>query len=421
MRFRTLGVIALTTSFVLACNGPTAPPPRAPRTPTQVSADAAAVTALQTSRFADANRLATEALAHDPRSSRAAAVRAIATYQATGNRLVTELTGVLEASGPLQLLDHETGRAAWQRFADALVIVDRDLAIAATDPDFTLELCLACWEHDWNRNGRIDERDRKMFELEYDDRGDDHLLPEGDPRRRPTFKFDVGDVEWARAMISFQRAAVELVLAYRWNELDKLFTEGEALKTAKVVLHLADPARVRHARELIVAGLAAAARCRTAYLAETDDDREWVPNPAQRSHPIPLDADAALFETWAQVVGDLGDLLTSKTALSIRQLAALGDDDFPDLVPDAFIDLGAMLREPQDLVLDVGLVLRLRTDDKAVLRRTAEQLIKDLIGKGYVPKATRSPIVDRLERMKHDLDTGHDTFERKLRYLLWLN
>ena len=40
----------------------------------------------------------------------------------------------------------------------------------------------------------------------------------------------------------------------------------------------------------------------TAYLAETDDDREWVPNPKQQSHPMPLPVDAArigaLERTW---------------------------------------------------------------------------------------------------------------------------
>jgi hypothetical protein len=33
----------------------------------------------------------------------------------------------------------------------------------------------------------------------------------------------------------------------------------------------------------------------------------------------------------------------------------------------------------------------------------------------------RSPLVFRLERMKRELSMGNDTFERKLRYLLWLN
>src|SRR3954471_4194866 len=43
------------------------------------------------------------------------------------------------------------------------------------------------------------------------------------------------------------------------------------------------------------------------------------------------------------------------------------------------------------------------------------------LGKGYAPAQKRSPLVGRLERMKRELSMGSDTFERKLRYLLWLD
>src|SRR5262245_34992800 len=203
-----------------ACGHPTARDPQA-----RARDSAAAVVALQGSRFEDADREATAALQRDAHNSQAAAVRAITVYQAAGHKLVTGLTQVIEAGDYKKLLDHEQGRAVWREFATALEAVDRDLAIVAEDPKFSLELCLACWEHDWNRNGRIDDRDRKLFEVEYDGKGG--RLADDDPRRRPTYRFDVGDADWARAMVSFQRAFVEIVLAYRWNELDKLFGSGD--------------------------------------------------------------------------------------------------------------------------------------------------------------------------------------------------
>ena len=49
----------------------------------------------------------------------------------------------------------------------------------------SLDLCLACWQVDWNRNGDIDERDLRMLQVEYDAHGEQ--IPEGDPRRTPTF------------------------------------------------------------------------------------------------------------------------------------------------------------------------------------------------------------------------------------------
>src|SRR5690349_1949827 len=52
---------------------------------------AAAVASLQAAKFDEAATLAAQVLAHDPDNSRAAAVRALATYQAAGSRLRDDL------------------------------------------------------------------------------------------------------------------------------------------------------------------------------------------------------------------------------------------------------------------------------------------------------------------------------------------
>jgi hypothetical protein len=382
------------------------------RTPEQRGEDsAAAVTALQRSRFADAERDATAALARDPQNSRAAAVRAIARYHGAGNALITEIGSIIEQASKLEFFDHAGGRAAWQHFLEKLEAIDRDLAVVAADPGFSLELCIACWEHDFNHNGRIDDGDRKLFELEFDGRGG--TIPEGDPRRRPTFRFDTGDADWARAMIAFQRAAGELVLAYKWSDLDKLIhADGPPFLTIK----LTDKARVTRARELVISGLGFADKCRDAYLAETDDDREWVPNPRQRSHPIPLEVDAELYQTWAAVTGDVRRMLKSEEGLSMREMAGVVADDLKTRAPDAYIDLGKMLAEPKDIVIDLRTIL-LRMPDAPVV----EQVLRGLLGNGYQTKMRASPLVGRLRHMKEQLDRSEDTLDRKLRYLLWLN
>lgn len=376
---------------------------------------AAAVAALRSSKFDAATTEATAALAKDARSGNAAAVRAIATYQLAAHELVTELGKVLEQGWSLKALDHAGGRAAWQKFLDKLGEVDRDLAIVAADPSFALELCIACWEKDYNHSGEVDDRDRKFLELELDDKGE--RMAEQDPRRRPTFRFDVGDAEWARAMVSFQRAAVELVLAYQWSDLDKLLFGGrdEDSRSPVLTIKLADTSRVTRARDLILNGLAAAERCRALYLAETDDDREWVPNPKQHSHPIPLAMDDSIYATWAGVLGDVRRMLESKEGISLREVARLGDRNSEMKVPDSYLDLGAMLSSPKDIVIDVNLLKGDDTPDKIA------QLLRGLIGNGYKPAMKASPLVGRLNAMKQQLDRGEDTFERKLRYLLWLN
>ena len=384
---------------------------------------AVAVSSLQAARFAEAASQASLVLVRDPGNSRAAAVHAIATYQAAGSRLRDDLF----AAG-MSLLDHATARDVGDRFLDQLAVVDRDLAVVAADPAFSLDLCLACWEHDWNHNGEIDDRDRALFEIEFDGRvtpgGDDEggELPKGDPRRRPTFRFDTGDADWARAMISFQRAALEILLAYRWSEVGKLFARGMDHAPA-LVLHLEDAPRVQRARTWILDGLRYADRCRAEYLAETDDTREWVPSPRQHDHPVPLEVDAALYQTWADVTGDIRRLLEGEDGISFRELAALGKRDSAAYFPDAYLDLGAMLRQPADITLDLALIEaadEVRSNTVAVVP-LIEKFLRGALGKGYAAAKQRSPLVGRLERMKRELSMGNDTFERKLRYLLWLN
>jgi hypothetical protein len=390
-----------------ACGGPAVPA----RTPEQrLEASASAVAALQASKFEDAARQATAVLASDPGNARAAAVRAVATYQSGVHGLIEELRHIIEGADHLEFFDHERGRAAWQGFLDKLEAIDRDLAVVAADRAFSLELCLACWEGDWNHNGQIDDRDRKLFELEFDGKGGG--IPEGDPRRRPTFRFDVGDADWARATIAFQRAAGELVLAYKWSELDKLLS---AKGPPTLTIRLTDKARVTRARELILAGLGFADRCREAYLAETDDDREWVPNPRQRSHPMPLEVDDAVYRTWAGVTGDLRRMLGSEEGLSLRELARVADDAAATRVPDAYLDLGRMLAEPKDITIDLSHIIR--SQDLA----TVEQVLRGILQNGYQTAMRPSPLVGRLRQMKAELDRGEDSFERKLRYLFWLN
>jgi hypothetical protein len=397
------GMRATVAIIVLAACGADPMPMRSPQQ--RVEDSAPAIAALQASSFDQAGRAAQFALDRDPYNSRAAAVHAITTYRQAGHELFLEIEKLGSSAFRAKALDHESGRAMWKTFLARLDDVDRDLAIVAKDPDFSLELCLACWVHDWNRSGEIDDNDRKMFEIEFDGQGGE--LADGDPRRRPTYHFDIGDADWARAMIAFQRAAIEIVLAYKWSELDKLFGDEEH---EVITIRIDDKSRVRRAHRLILDGLDYAERCRTAYLAETDDDREWVPNPRQKSFAMPLPVDDALYETWLGVLGDVRRMLKSKEGISLREAqGVLGSDDTP--VPDIFIDLGAMLREPKDIVFDL----------KKIERSNIDGILKDVLGNGYRKKMTPSPIVARFRRMAQELSRGEDTFERKLRYLMWLN
>ncbi|HEY6038302.1 MAG TPA: hypothetical protein VIV58_28665, partial [Kofleriaceae bacterium] len=251
----------------------------------------------------------------------------------------------------------------------------------------------------------IDQRDEQLLQIERDASG--ALLPEQDPRRTPTFRFDHGDALWASAMVSFQRATLELVLAYRWSDA----TRGDSRKP--VVIHLASAERVRHARELVLAGLEASDASRRAYLAETDDDREWVPNPRQHSHPIPLEVDDRLYATWTGVVADVRDLLAGNRGLGLRELATLLSPELTELAPDAYVDVGRMFSEPTDITLAGDA----EGDDPASMTRW----LRGVLGHGYAEHMQASPLVHRLAGIRADLERGSDTLEHKLHYLLWIN
>ncbi len=404
--------IVLVVAVLAGCGGGAGKPTL--QSPKAIADAAPAIAALQASRFGDARQVAGEVLARDAHNSRAAAVRALATYQTAGDALVRGLGELLDKGEVMKMLDHEHGVTLWRDFLGALEAVDRDLTTAGADPQFSLELCLACWTYDWNRNGQIDDRDRRLFEIEYTATGEP--IDQADPGRRPTFRFDAGDIEWARAMISFQRAAVELILAYRWTELDGLFKFnifGNNQSMPPIVIHLADASRVKRVRELVLAGLDHADRSRAAYLAEADDDREWVPSPTQRNHPVPLPMDARMYATWQAVIGDVRRMLKSEEGISLRALATALEPGAALVMPDGYIDLGAMLREPKDIVIDLA--------SDAKTPQQIEKLLRGLFGNGYRAAMKVSPLIGRLARIKQELEAGSDTFGLKLRYLLWLN
>jgi len=403
---------ALTLSLVVALTSSCAGISAARRAELEAEAQPA-YAALQAASFEDAQRLADEVLTKSKDNPRAAAVSAIARYRKAGHDLVGDgltIAASVVASALTRgnvinqdFLDFALGRADKR-----LEEIDALLAIAEKDDGFSLDLCLACWEVDWNRSGEVDERDQRLFEVELDGNGEQ--LPPADPRRRPTFRFDVADVTWLRAMVSFQRAVLNLGLAYDPNVTWRSRTQ-EAM-----TLKLRDASKVLKSKELLLTGLAHAERCRTAVLAETDDVREWVPNPKQKDHALPLPVDDALFETWRGVLVDVRALINSEQGLDVQQLAQLGDHKWRQ-PPPGFLDLGAFFSQPRDFVLDERQMKGVRHDDPGAV----SEMLGKILGPSYKAHMTPSPLVDRLQRISKEIDRGEDSFERKLRYLLWLN
>ncbi len=375
-----------------------------------------AVEALQASRFDEAEKMAADLLAEDDRNAQAHLVAALTRYKRAMHQLTTDVVAIGAGAFVHGLNKQYLAFALTQADAE-LEVVARHLAAAARDPDVSMEQCLARWRVDWNRSGKVDQRDMILFQIELD--ADGNQIPEGDPRRTPTFRFDSGDVYWARAMVAFQRAVLNLVMAYEIPEPRAMIAANDADDPAgrTVTIRLKEKARVHRARDLILAGLAQADRCRREYLAETDDDREWLPNPRQKSHPLPLPVDEKLYATWEGVLTDLGRLIAGEEGLDVAEVAQLGDHQWAD-PPRGFIHVGRLLEEPRDIVLDFGNVERLDHDRS---RQNVEAVLADVFGDKYKPKMKPTLFLLRLSRMKGEIERGEESLERKLRYLLWLN
>jgi hypothetical protein len=372
------------------------------------------VSALQGGSFYEAEQLARDVLVKDPGNVQARLVRAIARYGNTMHNFVPDVLRLVEQWGRGRDRDRAQGtlhqKLAWMD--EQLARVEDDLAVAAAEPEVSLRLCLACWTRDWNHNGRIDDTDRLLFQIERDAEGRE--IPAGDPRRKPTFRFDRGDVTWARAFVAFQRALLNLVLAYELPSAKELARGFRGRAPFRV--RLLSRARVRRARALILTGLHHADRCRMEVLAEQDDEAEWVPNPRQKNHPLPLPVDQALYATWEGVVRDLRALVRGKEGLDIAELAQLGGHQWVD-PPRGFLHVGRLFSRPGDIVIDLrGL------EAKGLSKRDlVERILAKVLGDKYVRRMRPTPLVKRLKRMKGEVTRGKESLGRKLRYFIWLN
>lgn len=393
-------------TFFLGCGGPTLAQRQVESAP--------AIQSLQQGHFDEALERANSVLEKDSKTPEALVVRAIARYRATTNQLVlggrTVVMGGFVAGGINQRYLHATAKQAEADYA----AVDADLAEAQKSSNVALELCLACWKGvDWNGDGRVNHRDELLLQIEIDENSEP--LPEDDPRRTPTFRFDDGDIAWARAFIGFERALLDIILAYDFNGINEALRESDDAKR-RLVLKLVDKTRINAAKTRLLEAIEQSAACRKAYLAETDDDREWVPNPRQKSHPMPLPVDEALYETWDGVLGDLQKLVNGDEGLAVADIVTLLKDDLKVSGGRGFVNIGAMLDHPKDIVIH-------EEDIDALDRRNVNlgAALSSILGEYYVPSMKPSALPKRLARMKGEVDARHESIEHKLRYLFWLN
>ncbi len=377
----------------------------------RINAIKPAADALRAGKIADALTMSDKVVGQDGGNCYALMVRGIARYVSAIQKLSADAAHVSSGRSQRRGFDLAFLRTAVRRMVAEFALVDSDLEKASCCKDVFLDLAPAQWMFDWNGDGRIDNRDTTLLEIELDAEG--KPLPEEDRRRRPLYRYDDGDVHWARAFVNFQMAALNIALAYDWSIINTLMVEGFK-SLVEIRIKMLDKALITRARKEILTGLDCAEQARLSYLAETDDEREWIPNPRQKDHPMPLPVNEELYKTWEGVLGDVRKLVTGEEGLRLADVAELLKLRIEPM-PKGYLDFGRMFDHPRDIVINLN---ELATLEKS---RDLEGMLRSVFGEYYLYGKKPSLITSRLKRMKREIDVGFESFGRKLRYLIWLN
>ena len=192
----------------------------------------------------------------------------------------------------------------------------------ATGRDMAVEFPLDAIWFDINANGTRDEWESGLAVM-----ADLNASPDAD--FDGLIRFDTADAHWLKAYVHVMSGMAEMTLATdptpairtvydSRREMDALgpvegmFLDNETIDTiAAVLLTLRgtpDQARTRVAHAHFKAMIAENKAFWTAVMNETDNDREWLPNP-QQSSAFGVEVDAEMAAGWQAVLAEIEDVL----------------------------------------------------------------------------------------------------------------
>jgi hypothetical protein len=221
-----------------------------------------------------------------------------------------------------------------QAYVDDLARAEETLAgITAGEVELVLDLKRLRYDVDGGSTVTDDERFIAVVQ---------HVsgMQEEDLASSLTFAFDYGDVLWLRGYCHVLMALGEFFLAHDWHEsFDASFfhffpamespfrealassgdeMEDEIAPVADLVsfLHIrwpvTEPARMIAVRTHLTQVIALSRQSWQAIEAETDDDREWVPNPRQTSPFVSLPVTSERLAAWYQVLDEADAILDGR-------------------------------------------------------------------------------------------------------------
>jgi hypothetical protein len=230
-----------------------------------------------------------------------------------------------------QELTNEDFRKIVQQLLDDLASVEKTLApIESSDPK--LELAIAACRLDFNGDGRTEDYESLASVLS-------EVTSQQIPAEAATgfvVAFDRGDVHWLRGYCHVLSALCEMFLAHDTTKLHdytaQLFFPAaktrvpllaeehpewwrDSFLDAIAFIHLLqfpvkEPERLKSAHAHLLAVVDQSRASWDAILAETDDDREWIPNPKQKKAAIPgAEISAEMIAAWRTVLDELAAVL----------------------------------------------------------------------------------------------------------------
>ncbi len=262
-----------------------------------------------------------------------------------GNRTVTSMVPFLrlpvDPNPAPEPISHEQARDVLVRFVDDLARADATLSRVGA-AEVKLPLRLGGAHFDYNADGVVGPSESLR-----------HLLERINPAARSTntadtamlTMFDTGDVYWLRGYTRLLSALLEWWLAH---DTEKLFAHtahlffanpvtpypflpvyGERLgrgsqfpifADAITVVHLLnfplrEPARSQAARSHLLQTVALSRAAWAAWLAETDDDREWIPNPRQTGILPGMRVTEDMIPAWMDFLDEVEALLNGERLL----------------------------------------------------------------------------------------------------------
>jgi hypothetical protein len=263
-----------------------------------------------------------------------------------------------------QPLDASGCRAMFQGWVDDLRKAETTLA-GVKDSNVKLPLHFGLIRLDFNGDGALAD-DESLWQIYARFNRRPGVTPEA--ARELVIAFDRGDVDWLRGYCHLLMATGELILAHDFDELFRetgyLFFTGakpshpflkatharqfdfgeiaDLIATIHLIrLKVVDPGRLKAVQTHLEATVGLSRSSWKAILAETDDDREWIPNPKQGTVVPGGRVSDEIVQGWFAFLDEFEAILAGKKLIPFWR----GDN------PHRGVNLRRVLNEPTTLDL----------------------------------------------------------------------